>query len=326
MTNPILRLNTDELLNALDAIDPVDVLVEELVGQSVGGTDGPPEPDYRLSPWVADDAAGHGHGTENGIEPVGPAAELLLLDDLVAGGRCVMPSSALYVFRTAALATLAARELVAPGVVTAAVLGSGFVAQASLSLIARNLFGLSHVAVCPDSEDLNIPLAPRVVDQLDLAGVGWLMTTAVAEAVFGATLIVATIGRARWLEIGQLPKGAVLINTTGEDLPDDLVDAVDQIYVDDATLIEHNPHRYFARKHLGKPTDTGKSTRRASSGRSPQVVADLTEVLTGAHPGRTHVDHILLVELLGARVLDARLAGRLHRAALERGLGIRLVE
>lgn len=315
MTKSILRLDTDELLSALDAIDPVDVLVEELVGQSVGGSDGPPQPAASLTPWLADDEPG-----------LGPVAELMLLDDLVTGTKCVLPSSALYVFRTAALAALAARELVVPGVVTAAVLGNGFAAQASLSLIARNLSGLSHVAVCPESDEVNIPMQPRVIDQLDLAGVGWLMTTAVSEAVFGATLIIATIGRARWLEIGQLPKGAVLINTTGEDLPDELVDAVDQIYVDDATLIARNPHRYFARMHLAGTADHPPPPGRIVSRRPPRVAADFAQVLTGAHPGRTHLDHILLVELLGARVLDARLACKLHGAALERGLGVRLVE
>jgi len=315
MTNPILRLNTDELLSALDAIDPVDVLVEELVGQTVGGSDGPPQPAATLTPWQADDEPG-----------VGPVAELMLLDDLVTGAKCVLPSSALYVFRTAALAALAARELVVPGVVTAAVLGNGFAAQASLSLIARNLTGLSHVAVCPESDEVNLPMEPRVIDQLDLAGVGWLMTTAVSEAVFGATLIIATIGRARWLEIGQLPKGAVLINTTGEDLPDDLVDAVDQIYVDDSSLISRNAHRYFARMHMAGNGECPPPPGRIVGRRPPRVAADLAQVLTGAHPGRTHLDHILLVELLGARVLDARLASKLHGAALERGLGVRLVE
>jgi hypothetical protein len=74
MISPILRLNTDELLSALDAIDPVDVLTEELVGKAGDGSE-PPVPDGRLTPW-------------RGGGPDAPATELLLLEDLHIGRSC----------------------------------------------------------------------------------------------------------------------------------------------------------------------------------------------------------------------------------------------
>jgi len=334
MISPILRLNIDELASALDAIDPVEVLAEELVGRTAGGADRLPNRSGRLTPWHGVTPAGIPAVTSADL-PAGtsagvPAGDLVLLEDLGVGGGCVLPASALAVVRTAALAALAARTLVIPGVVTAAVLGSDFAAQSSLTLIARYLPGLSHVAVCPSDrrsgDEPGRPLEPRVIDRLDFAGVGWSVTAAVAQAVFGATLIVATTAGAPHLEIGQLPKGAVLINTTGEDLPDELVDAVDQIYVDDAALIEGNAHRYFARMHLAGPTNGSAWAAGQAGRRDRRVDADLAQVLTGAHAGRTHVDHILLVELLGARAPDVRLACALHRAAIELGLGVRLVE
>ena len=308
----ILRLDTDELLSALDAIDPVDALIEELAGRACDDV-GPSSPEGRLTPW-------RGGGPADA-----PATDLVLLEDPRAGSDCVLPASALRGFRTAALATLAGRTFVTPGVVTAAVLGSGLAAQVSLTLIARYLSGLSHVAVCPTGDEPDGPLQPRVIDRLDLAGVGWSVAPAAAEAVFGATLVVAAIAGAPWPEIGRLPKGAVLVNTTGEDLPDDLVDAVDQVYVDDAALIGAVPHRYFARMHRAG-LNAGPAWSAWTEQRHRRIEADFAQVLTGAHAGRTHVDHILLVELLSANALDVRLACLLHGAALEHGLGRRLVE
>jgi hypothetical protein len=36
-----------------------------------------------------------------------------------------------------------------------------------------------------------------------------------------------------------------------------------------------------------------------------------------------NLDHVLLVELLGARVLDLSLASHIHQTALRHGLGVR---
>ncbi len=311
MTSPILRLNSDELSSALAAINPVDALVDDLVGRAAGGVDGPA--DCRLTTWQGD-------------VPVDGEPDLVLLEDRRAGSRCLLPSSTLRVFRAAALAALAARELVTPGVVTAAVPDVGFPAQVALTLIARHLPGLSHVALCPSGDEPGASIDPRVVDQLDLAGVGWLVAADVVDAVFGATLVVLTAAGTRWPEIGQLTKGAVLVNATGEDLPDELVDAVDQIYVDDCRLIEGNSHRYFARMHMAGSNPGSTTNGRTDGRRYRRVEADLPQVLAGAHQGRTQADHVLLVELLDAQVLDTGLARLLHRAALDQGLGVRMVE
>lgn len=312
MTSPILRLTAEELSSALAAVNPVDALVEDLLGRTAGGV--ARRPNHRLTPW-----SGH-----NSVDA--GSTELVLYEDRRAGSRCLLPAPTLKVFQMAALAVAAARELVAPGVVTAAVPGAGTAAQAALMLIARFVPGLSHVAVCPVGGEPDEPIQPRVLDELDLAGVGWLVTTEISEAVFGATLIVSSAGTALWSDVGQLPKGAVLVNTTGEDLPDELVDAVDQIYVDDLRLIEVNSHRYFARMHMAGSSTGSTAHHRTDGRRHRRVEADLPQVLTGAHPGRTHVDHVLLVELLGAQVLDTGLASLLHRAAVDQGLGVPLVE
>jgi hypothetical protein len=279
MDNRVLQLNTDELASAWSAINPVRVLCEALVDQQAPGR----EPVGRFHPWA-------------------PADDLVLLDDLLVGRRCVLPTATLTVFQTAALVTVAAWALVTPGVVTAVVLGSGSVLQLLLTLVTRHVSGLSHVVVCP-AGGVRGPLDPDVIDLLDRAGVGWLATDDQAEAVLGATLVVVVsdVGPAP-VELAQPVAGALLISVAGVDFADGVLDSVSQLYVDDLVL-------------------AGPVHR---DGRRRRIEADLGRVLSGSHPGRTHVDDVLMVELFGAHRPDARLACELHRAALVRGLGVRL--
>lgn len=291
MTNPIIGLTKAELAALAKVIDPVEEVVAEFTGGRAGG---------RLTPW---------HGPRFG----GPAAgDLVLLDDREGGGRCLLPSSALCSLRTAAMVALAARELVAPGVITAAVLGFGLVAQDTLLLLERTLTGLSHAAICPGEDAPDRAACHAVIAALDRAGIGWSLSTAVAESVFGATLVVATVVTDPH-DLGRPPDGTTVINTSGRDLPAPLVAAADQIVVDDLALLRHNAHRAFVRAHL-------------AAGSHQRVSVDFTRLLTRTQPGRSHADDVLLVELLDTRKLDVGLASSLHRAALDLGLGVEVAE
>jgi ornithine cyclodeaminase/alanine dehydrogenase-like protein (mu-crystallin family) len=290
MTGPTLRLDADEVLRALERIDLLGAMVEDLVGRASGGAARPgpgpvPEPETRL-----------------------------------------VPAATLRVIRIAALAGLAARELHAPGVVTAAIVGADPAAQLYLSVIARALPNLSHVAVCATSAEPAHPIAPSVLAQLDRAGIGLSITADLRQAAFGANLLViARHGRDR-LDLGPLSPGALLINAAGRDLPDELLDGVDQLYVDDLGLLEEHKHRNFVRLHLDGPEPVlqqreGLHRHQAVWRHHRRIEADLWRLLTGAHPGRSHVDDVLLVELLSENTVDAALACRLHQTAVELGLG-----
>ncbi|HEX6352580.1 hypothetical protein [Actinophytocola sp.] len=294
MAEPILQLSADELSSALEGVDPVDLLAEELAD----GTTSAPE-EVRLTPW-----RGRVGATRR------PMAEPLLLEDLRTGERCVLPASGLRACRAAALTGLAATAFLAPGEATAAVLSSSFATEPHLMVIARYLRRVGRLTIYSASDRSESAIEPRVLDHLDLAGVRVHRTTSVTDAVLAADLVVAAATSGR-LRIDSLAKGAVVVNATNQDLPDDLVNAVDGLYVDDAALIEENRNRYFVDAHL-------RGRRR--------IDADLGQVLTGARAGRTELDHVLLVELLSANALDPTLASVLHRAALERGLGGQLFE
>jgi ornithine cyclodeaminase/alanine dehydrogenase-like protein (mu-crystallin family) len=303
MTGPTLRFTAAELYGVLSEIDPLGVLAEELVARSTHETSGGVDLASRLTAWQD--------------------ADFALLEDPLQGTRSVLPTAVLRAGRTAALAALAARELVVSGVVTAAVLGSGAAAQLLLAVIARHVPGVSYVAASPDHhlDGNGTPLAPQLLHQLDLAGIDLTVTGAVNEAVRGANLVIAATGVPGSLGAAQLSSGSLLINAAGVDLPDALVDDVDDIYVDDVALLEANRHRVFVRTHLDSAGDPERWGEESGWRERQRIKADLRQLLAGEKRGRTNVDDVLLVELLGVGELDARFASTLHRAAVERGLG-----
>lgn len=288
MTSPHLRLTGAELAALAGAVDPVALAAAEHSGHRVPG---------RLVPWRGAD-------------------DLVLLDGQPTGGRCVLPSAELCAVRTAAMAVLAARILVQPGVVTAAVLGLGLAARLSVSLMVSGLPGVSRVAVHPVGDAGPVPL--DLVRPLADARVGWAIAPVLADALFGATLVVGTV-EAGWGPTDRLPPGSTLVNTTGSDLPDALVDSVDRVFVDDTALIGAHRHRRFARMHLLGP----RARPPVPGGPRPhRVAADFAQLIAGDRRGRAHADDVLLVELLGTARLDVGLANALYQAAVNQGLGV----
>ncbi|MFV2022385.1 hypothetical protein [Micromonospora sp. LOL_023] len=338
MSGRVLQLNTDELVSALHAVDAVDLLAEEL-RDGVTGESGDDTPDGRIIPLPGPD-------------------NLVLLEDQRVGRRCVLPAQTLAASRMAALATIAVRALVAPGAVTAAVLGPGSATSLLLPLILGRAGGLTHVAIFHGAgASSQEHIQPQLLAELDRAGVGWTVTEAAADAVFGATLVVGLVPRPDRLDIGEPANGALLINTARVGFAGGVVDQVRQIYVDDASLSRRQPpglagacgHTAYepsswyaeaslADSALSSPADAEPSLARRIGGLRPRrhrasrpgrssrgvrpIEAELGQLLVGEHAGRTGADDILLVDLLGAWALDVRLACTLHRAALSRGFGV----
>ena len=283
MSSQTVRLSSDELWTALDDIDPVGVLLDEL--RTVPAQ----------LPRMAEDLAVRTHP--------------------VTGARCLLPSACLRDIRTAALAALAARHLVASRVVTAAVLGWGAGAALRLAVLVRCVPDITHVAVCPGA---GVDIGPRTRDQLDLAGIGLSVVTRLSEAVRGANLVDVLDPELCGGRLGPLANGAVVVNSVGGALPDSVVAGVDQIFVDDRGLLPAG-RRYV----LAGDRGTVRTRRRGDRDRPWRIEADLTQVAAGTHPGRARLDDVLLVDLLGTDVGSAVLADRLLRSAARRGLGAR---
>jgi ornithine cyclodeaminase/alanine dehydrogenase-like protein (mu-crystallin family) len=297
MTGTVLQLRSHEVWRALEGIDPVATMAEYLISRTVGRAGHGRRSQGRLISW-------QGSG-RNGTE-------LVLLDHPDASGPCVVPAQSLRSSQAAALAAVAAREMLVAGGVTMAMLGPFSDIQAQLAVVARYVPDISHVALCSANMDAS-DLDPKLVDQLELSGIGLSVVPTVAEAVFGANLVIATnhppVAQGLTdLRTGQLARGALLVNATGEDLPAELVKQVDQVFVDDLGLLGGHPERHVA---SGLHADS-------------RICGDLAQLLTGQLTCHRNHSEIVLVELLGVHELNPDLAYRIYEVAMHTGLGVRI--
>jgi ornithine cyclodeaminase len=220
----MLHLGVDELSSALEGIQPLDVLAEDL---AVRPTHTAHNGSGRLSPWP----------DEGGADP-----ELVLLTDYRAGIACVLPVAGLRGCRAAMLTRVATQELLNRDATRAVVLGCGAAADLQLAMIARHLPSIRHITVCPAAGEHGCPIEQRALDEIDLAGVRLTVTEARDAAVAAADLVVLACAAATW-PAGVRPKtGTLVVNATEQDLPDELLDAAGLLFVDDTELV--GPDRF----------------------------------------------------------------------------------
>lgn len=300
MAEEVLRLDTDDVQYILEAVDPVAVVAEELIKGAID------HPDRKSAPLTPS-----------------PDEDHVRLDASV-DLSCTMPATALRMAHAAALAALATRELLAPGGITVAMLGTRNAIQAQLAVLARHVPDIVHVAVrVTDGGDTGA-LEPWLLDQLDLAGIGLSMVSALGDSLFGANLVVVVSEGALTDgvdKVHHLVHGTVLVNASGADLPTHFVDHADQLYVDDLALLADNPDRYVVARHLARPV-AGK-TWASYDRRPPAISADLGRLLAGAHPGRRQRADIVVVELLSVHSPNTHLAHVIAETALRTGRGER---
>ncbi|MFI7677473.1 hypothetical protein [Actinophytocola sp. NPDC049390] len=308
MADTVLRLDAEDVWRTLESLDPVAVLAEELIKRAINHPDRERADTCRLLPWAGDE-------------------RYLLAEGVSPGLSCAVPTAALRMVHLAALSSLATRELLPPGGITVAMLGTREETQAQLAVLAKHVPDIVHVAVrVIDSPEAGT-LEPRLLDQLDLGGIGLSMVTALADSLFGANLVVVVSedGLSEGGEhagVKDLVRGTVLVNASGHDLPADLVEHADQIYVDDLALLPAHPDRNVVAGHV---THTAAGTTfNGGRGRPPAISSDLGLLLAGARPGREQQDDIVLVELLSADAPNTHLAYVIAETALRGGFGERV--
>jgi ornithine cyclodeaminase/alanine dehydrogenase-like protein (mu-crystallin family) len=276
MTEKLLMLDADDVWRAMATIDAVAVLAEGLIGRTIARDGHPRSALGRLVPWTS-------------LPVPDLHSEPVVLEHPVEMPVCVASATTLRTAQKAALAALAARELLVPGGVTVAMLGTTEQVQQQLAVISRHVPDISHVALWAGGPDGVGRLDPELVDQLDLSGIGLSVASSIPDAVFGANLVIAAGDDSNKadlesLELGHLARGTVLVNATGHDLPGTQVDEVNQVYVD-----------------------------------------DIGQLLAGGRTGHRRAGEVVRVELVGVDELNVELAYRIYRAALQRGLGVQIL-
>jgi N-[(2S)-2-amino-2-carboxyethyl]-L-glutamate dehydrogenase len=311
MDKPVLRLGVDDVWRVIKELDPIELRMAKLAHLTAAG--------------------GCGTGDRAAKAAEQPEEDLVLIEDPGGVDRCAIPWSILCLCHAAMTVALAAEELLAHGETTVGLLASGEAAHFHLTTIACHLPGVGQVYLTSASDQGPAPVDARVLDLFDRAGIELSVVTTVDEATRGANLLITTGPGHDDLVHRHLPRGALLVNVAGLDMPANIVDRVDQIYVDDLGLLERNRHRRFVTVHLDRLVNGRRVPLRKSLGwqrdRSTwfdlrRIEADFGQVISGRRPGRTNLDDVLLFELLGVRELDVALAEQIHRTARACGLGV----
>ena len=294
MEDVLARLAADELHNPLRFVmrPPASALMGFMPAYRGGGN-----PLFSLKEIVIAPA-----NSERGLDPHQGA--VLLHDGVTGELRAILNASPITEIRTAAVSAVATKLLARTGSRVVAVLGSG-------------VQGRSHV----DSMQtiLNDPVIkiwsrnPAHAEALALETHS-LVSASVEEALDGADIVCTTtaarepIVRREWFAPGTH------VNAVGSSIPtvrelDAATVAAASLFVDrrESTLNESGDY-LFAVEEAGIGPD--------------HILAELGELLTGAHPGRSDDEELTVFKSLGIGAEDLAAAELCVARARERGLGV----
>ncbi|MFJ1702451.1 hypothetical protein [Kitasatospora sp. NPDC088346] len=284
---PARWLSDEEAEAAFLDLDPLAVVRETLAGPPAGGS--PPA-----------------------VLRVCADRDEVRLHDGPSGREWALSASCALRLWTAGLGTAAMCALAPGGVVTAGVVGAGPPAAELLVQLALRLPGLTHVALHDRDPVRTARLWWRLARALRERGVGLTFAADVRETLLGADLVLLT-GPAEQLRPDWTAPGAVVVNATGADLPEEMYAFADHLVVDDWRFVgpAGAGRRLFTRRSESRRALELAGGRRPVESRLGAVIADST--------GRWRdADESVLVELLGTAAYDATFLTRLCRAAVRR--------
>ena len=240
----------------------------------------------------------------NSARGLDPHQGAVLLHDGTTGAlQGILNASPITEIRTAAVSAVATRALARAGARTVAILGSG-VQGRSHAVAMRAVLPEAELRIWSRTHEHAVGLA------LQCRGVA---CEAIDEALSGADVVCTTtsarepIVQREWLAPGAH------VNAVGSSVPsarelDAATVSAASLFVDrrESTLNESGDY-------LGAVSEAGIGP--------DHIRAELGEVLTGAHPGRTADDELTLFKSLGLAVEDLAAAELCLARARERGLG-----
>jgi alanine dehydrogenase len=316
---PTLLLRDDEVRRCVDLPAVIDAVAAAL-GAAGPAAAAPARTDlavpgtfFRVLPAILTEPGVLGlkmlHGSfERGVR------YLLVLCDLDTGATlAVLDAAHLTAVRTGAVSGVATRLLARPDASTVGVIGAGAEAETNLAAVAA-VRPISAARVFSPRPARRTAFAERMSAEL---GIAITPADTAAAAVTGADVVVAATNtgpggpvalRGEWLEPGQ---HVVSIGST--------TPAVREL---DATVLTRADRVVF---DVPADADAGRSADvRAWRDLDPAAVAavpTLTDLLTGAAPGRRRASDITVFKSVGAAVQDLAAAVAVHRTARDRAVG-----
>jgi ornithine cyclodeaminase/alanine dehydrogenase-like protein (mu-crystallin family) len=220
----------------------------------------------------------------------------------------VMDGTVVSAMRTGAVTGVAVRHLADPGTRVACLLGAGVLAHTQLEALRAVLPELREVRVYdPDSDRCRRFCArARSASGLDVRP-----ADASEQAVRGAGVVVpATMAVEPSFAAGCVDPGATVVLVSSLDGPLDLHAVTDVLVVDDWEHESTHPGRYAQRL-----VEAGIVAADGSD------AVELSDIVTGRHPGRTAAGQRIVVTPVGLAMDDVAAAWHVLQGARSRGLG-----
>ena len=239
---------------------------------------------------------------------------LILVFDAPTGlPLALMDGTDITATRTAAGSALATRLLAPPDASVLAIVGTGVQARSHAIGIPR-VRPVAEVRIAGRSVEKARALAEELASEL---AVPVHAASSVEEALQGADLVCTTthspepVLRWKWLAPGA-HVNAVGLDVEGRELDEDTV-ANSAVFVEARSSVLAPPPA--GANDLLFPIRDGRIT-------AEHILAEVGEVATGSHPGRTSAEQVTLYKSVGVAVQDAVAAKLVLDAARERGLGV----
>jgi len=326
----ILYLSGRDLEHALEAIDPVEAVAAALTAHARGQTVLPAE---AYLPWthagetlrslsmpgVVERCAGVKVINANPANPargLPRASGLTILFEAETGRPlCVMEAQRISCLRTAAVTALATRLLGADQIERIALLGAGALARCHLQLLPNRLPDLREIRLYDLARARAAALAASTDD--DRIAV----YDSAEQTIRGAQLVVpVTTATSGYIRYDWLEPGALLVNVSLDDPLPEVVLRADKVFVDDWPLVAADERRLLGRMlragQICGPDDV--------TGGRKAIDGELGQLLTDAVDGRARTSDIILVNPFGLAIEDIAVASRVHRRAVDLGLGTEL--
>jgi alanine dehydrogenase len=240
--------------------------------------------------------------------PQGPR-RILILSDRDGGEICaIMDEDWCHAVRTGAAAAVACRLLARKAAATMAMLGAGDTARAAVPVMAR-AFPLKEIRVTSRTPESRQTYAREIGNEYDL-NVRPMDST--EEALKGVDLVVsATTTSTPFVKDGWLQEGVTVYSIgKNQEMESDFYKGADKFVVD-------------SWEHCKNKSDLQRMLKEKFLSRD-DLYAELPEILAGKKPGRQSDHERIFIRAIGLVNQDIAMADHIYRAALEKGIGMRL--